>query len=558
VPLLDSRGSELAVRGRPSIIAGAALAGYAAAIGLTRGPEEWILAAPLVFVTILAPAANWLLKSPNAWLTIFFAVALLAPPLPVALGNSGPHPAIAIALVGVVIGLIRLQEWRFERTLLSGALVLFFSVLAISIGPAAIYSGTNLALESLVRVGLAGISAYVFFYVSAGPGRIPTLMGGVLVRDRGGARGSGDPPHNKGWCDRGGARGSHGLADPPHKRWTVGVRRSRLAGTSAGPTKSGLADLSTTLTGGVGGPSVPLGLLCWIAVASATFAILDFYFQFPAPAGFGPQFIWLDAGVFRRAQGLFYEASTLGNFCAFFLVMTAVAIVKRIASRVVLLAGGAILMTALILSYSRSCLLNLGIGLTVLLVLERRRISLWRVALVAGATGAAVTAILTRFFPAYAELYWTRLSGSVDLALASNAHLLSGRLESWQTLLRFLAEHPWHALIGVGYKTLPYSSFTGQPIVADNMYLSILVETGVVGLGALMVLNFAILRAGYRAARSGEAEKSFYGTWIFCFWAGQAVQMFSADLLTFWRVLPVYFWVLAMAVRKSDGRGWGG
>jgi O-antigen ligase len=90
------------------------------------------------------------------------------------------------------------------------------------------------------------------------------------------------------------------------------------------------------------------------------------------------------------------------------------------------------------------------------------------------------------------------------------------------------------------------------------MYLSILVETGVVGLGALMVLNFAILRAGYRAARSGEAEKSFYGTWIFCFWAGQAVQMFSADLLTFWRVLPVYFWVLAMAVRKSDGRGWGG
>ena len=471
----------------PHIIIGATLATYAAAIAVARGPAEWILAAPLVFVTILAPAASRLLKSPNAWLTVFFAVALLAPPLPVAFGNSGPHPAIAIAFMGVAIGLIRLREWRFERSLLSGALVLFFATLAVSIAPAAIYSGTDVALESLVRVGLAGISAYVFFYVSAGPGRIPTLTGGVGMRDQGVARGSGDPPH-----------------------W----------------------------------------LLYWIAVASAAFAIVDFYYQFPAPAGFGPQFIWLDTGVFRRAQGLFYEASTLGNFCAFFLVMVAVAMVKRIGSRTALLAGGAILMTALILSYSRSCLLNLGVALATLLVIERRRISLWRVAVTAGATGVAVAAILTRFFPAYAELYWTRLSGSVDLALESNTHLLSGRLESWQTLLRFLAEHPWHALIGVGYKTLPYSSFTGQPIVADNMYLSILVETGVFGLAALIVLNWAILRAGYRAARSEDAGKSFYGTWMVCFWAGQAVQMFSADLLTFWRVLPVYFWVLAMAVRR--------
>ena len=104
--------------------------------------------------------------------------------------------------------------------------------------------------------------------------------------------------------------------------------------------------------------------------------------------------------------------------------------------------------------------------------------------------------------------------------------------------------------MGLGYKTLPYSDFIGQKVVADNMYLSILVETGIVGLAALMVLNFAIVRAGYRAARSGDAEKSFYGTWIFCFWIAEAVQMMSADLLTFWRVLPVYLWVLAMAVRR--------
>src|ERR1044071_2664351 len=68
-----------------------------------------------------------------------------------------------------------------------------------------------------------------------------------------------------------------------------------------------------------------LRLVYWVALAAAVFACVDFYFQLPAPAGYGPQFVWLDSGVYRRAQGFFYEASTLGNFCAFFLVMIAVA-----------------------------------------------------------------------------------------------------------------------------------------------------------------------------------------------------------------------------------------
>jgi O-antigen ligase len=453
---------------RPLLI-GAALAAYAAAIATARDTTALILAMPLIAI----PAASWLLRSSTAWLTLFFVVALLAPPLPIAaLGNSGPHPAIAIAAIGVAIGFIRLHEWRFERGLLPGALLFFFAILTISIAPAALYSGTDVAFGSLARVALAAISAFVFFYVSAGPARYS-----------------------------------------------------------------------------YGGNAAPVRLIYGVSVASAAFAILDFYYQFPTPAGFGPQFIWLDTGVYRRAQGLFYEASTLGNFCAFFLVMVAVSLVKKIGSRLALLAGGAILLTALILSYSRSCLVALGVALAALVILERRRINFARVAVVAAVTGAAVAGILLRFFPAYADLYWTRLTGSVDLALESNAKLLSGRLDSWQTLLEFLATHPWHALLGVGYKTLPYSSFTGQPIVADNMYLSILVETGIFGLAALIVLNFAILKAGYRAARSEDRDKSFYGAWIFCFWAAQTVQMMSADLLTFWRVLPVYFWVLAMAVR---------
>lgn len=440
---------------------GALAAMYAAAVALARGPAQWVLAAPL----LIAPLSLWVLRSPNAWLILFFAAALLAPPLPAGPGNSGPHPSIVFAAIGGVIGLLRLGEWRFQRGLLPGALVLFFTVLVVSLAPAALYSGPEIALQSLARVALAGISAYVFFYVSAGPGR------------------------------------------------AGGVSRKLLYG---------------------------------CAVAAAAFACLDFYYQFPAPAGFGPQFIWLDTGIYRRAQGLFYEASTLGNFCAFFLLMTVIALVRRTGSRMALLAGGVILATALMFSYSRSSVANLVVALAALAVIERARPAVRWMAVWIAAALAAFVVVLFQAFPSYAELYWVRLWKS----FSTNESVLSGRAESWRTLLEFLREHPWHAIFGVGYKTLPYSDFIGRPVVADNMYLSILIETGLVGLAAMLLLNLAILRAGYIAARRGDEEHSFYGTWIFCFWSGQVVQMLSVDLLTFWRVLPVYLWVLAMAVRK--------
>src|SRR5262249_36190480 len=110
--------------------------------------------------------------------------------------------------------------------------------------------------------------------------------------------------------------------------------------------------------------------LYWIAAIAALFAIVDFYFQLPAPAGDGAQFVWLDSGVYRRAQGLFYEASTLGNFCAFFLVMIAVSFARPAAeapvSRKLLLAGGGLFVTALVLSYSRASLLNVLVACLVL------------------------------------------------------------------------------------------------------------------------------------------------------------------------------------------------
>jgi O-antigen ligase len=288
-------------------------------------------------------------------------------------------------------------------------------------------------------------------------------------------------------------------------------------------------------------------------VVAALFACVDFYYQLPAPAGYGPQFVWLDSGVYRRAQGLFYEASTLGNFCAFFLVMIAVCLARGRAenpvSRKALAIGAILLVAALVLSYSRASLLNVAAACAVLLWRYRKK---WGARKLAALLSLAiVAAVLTwRIFPAFTDAYWLRLSGSAQYLFSATETVLSGRVASWQTLAAWIRDNPWRLLWGIGYKTLPYTKYLGTPLVADNMYLSLLVETGIAGLAALLWVNVAILRAAARASRAADPQRSFCGTWMLCFWCGQMVQMFSGDLLTYWRVLPVYFFVLALAVRS--------
>jgi O-antigen ligase len=300
-------------------------------------------------------------------------------------------------------------------------------------------------------------------------------------------------------------------------------------------------------------------LLFRMAMLAALFACADFYFQFPAPAGFGPQFVWLEQGVFRRAQGLFYEASTLGNFCAFFLVMILVAAFRtrdeRICSRLVLAVGGVLFGAALIFSSSRASLLTVVVAGCALIYVRRLRIGRALFALSASLIAAAL--VVRAALPAFSSHYWTRIEASIQYLGSSPDGVLSGRVASWNAITGFLITQPWHALFGIGYKTLPYTSYVGAGLVADNAYLSLLVETGIFGLIAFLLLNAGILRASFRAARSLSSEASFFGTWIFCFWCGELVQMLSGDLITYWRVLPVYFWVLATAVRASeeyDGR----
>jgi hypothetical protein len=427
-------------------------------------------------LVIAPPAAAalvlWTLAQPGRWLLLFLLAALLTPPLPFDLGNSGPHIAVVFAALGGFAGVLRARGWRFRPGPVNGPLIALAAVMLASAAPAAILSGADPALGSVARTALFGISAYAFFYTAYGPA-------------------------------------------PPFAsiRWIYGA-----------------------------------------AVAAALFACVDFYFQLPAPAGFGAQFVWLDSGVYRRAQGLFYEASTLGNFCAFWLAMILAAFsiprARRPVSSAALAAGGAAFFAALVLSYSRASLVNVAVAACVL-ALRRRGELRWKRLVVLLAVSVPAGALLVwKLFPSFAEMYWLRISASAEYMFTATNGVLSGRVASWSTLGGWLAANPFHALFGLGYKTLPYTRYAGGPMVADNMYLGLLVETGMAGLAALVWLNIAVLRAAARASRSADPRRSFLGVWMLSFWAGETVQMLSGDLLTYWRVLPLYFWILGLAVRE--------
>jgi O-antigen ligase len=156
-------------------------------------------------------------------------------------------------------------------------------------------------------------------------------------------------------------------------------------------------------------------------------------------------------------------------------------------------------------------------------------------------------------YPSFASNYWSHIGGTVRYLFERPDSVLSGRLTNWQRLFDFIASHPWQTIFGIGYKTLPYTSHLGDPLIADNTYLSVFIETGISGLCTFLILVGLILRATFRAATSSGREASLLGKWMFCFWCGQIVQMLSGDLLTYWRVLPVYFWATAAAMRAYEG-----
>src|SRR5277367_6273796 len=113
------RVSAAQVRQRPDAWAALAFGAWAAAIATAPGvPTKLLLCAP----ALAAAALWWSLQSPTRWLALFFGAALLMPPLPIAIGDSGPHPCLVFAALGLLAGLLWAGDWHLVPNGLTAAM----------------------------------------------------------------------------------------------------------------------------------------------------------------------------------------------------------------------------------------------------------------------------------------------------------------------------------------------------------------------------------------------------------------------------------------------------
>ena len=260
--------------------------------------------------------------------------------------------------------------------------------------------------------------------------------------------------------------------------------------------------------------------LLWLGALSALYGIIDFYYPLPLPHPFADQFIYLKGERIRRAQGVFYEASSFGNLCAFFLsfsLFLLYSLRKRFSAmgQVLIFVSTGIFTIALFLSYSRGCWLNVLVTVAVFILLQRK-IRLSAVILLILLNGG----LLFLFYWLSPELilnFFDRRLGALAEFWSDPNFATSGRWENWTTLITYFADHPWLLLFGIGYKTIPFTNLFGKEIIADNGYLSSLFETGILGMVAFLYLNRVILKLLHHGSLRSSTNCSLYASFLLAF-----------------------------------------
>lgn len=288
--------------------------------------------------------------------------------------------------------------------------------------------------------------------------------------------------------------------------------------------------------------------LLWLGALSALYGIIDFYYPLPVPHPFADQFIYLKGERIRRAQGVFYEASSFGNLCAFFLsfsLFLLYSLRRRFSTigQACILVSTGIFTIALFLSYSRGCWLNVLVTGGVFILLQRK-IRFNAVILLILLTGGFLF-LFYRLSPELIFNFFDRRLGAL-MEFWSDPNLASsGRWENWTTLITYFSDHPWLLLFGIGYKTIPFTNLFGKEIIADNGYLSSLFETGILGMVAFLYLNRVILRLLHKCRLRSSTNCSLYASFLLAFWCGEMVQMVTGDIFTYWRNMIVFLAMMA-------------
>lgn len=291
------------------------------------------------------------------------------------------------------------------------------------------------------------------------------------------------------------------------------------------------------------------------AAASAIYGVIDFVWPIPIPHPAADQFIWLGSGMIRRAQGVFFEASSFANMCGFFLAAAAAALLtgkERVLglSKACLMAFIAVLMLAVFLSFSRSAW---GCVLTSILVFGAffGRVRAGRVAWFLFALCLPLF-LLPLYSPELWNYFLVNRVGHFTQLFTDPNLVSSGRIDTWRRIAGVLQEHPHYFIFGVGYKSLPRTHLFHETIITDNGFLNLLLETGIAGLFSFVLFLAIAFRAFRRLAHSSSVKTAFWGGFLFSFWCGECVQLMAADAYTYWRNMAVFLTLMGIVMNWAE------
>lgn len=247
-----------------------------------------------------------------------------------------------------------------------------------------------------------------------------------------------------------------------------------------------------------------------------------------------------------RAVGVFLDPNHLSSYLSMIILLAVVVWRRRQASvsRLLLVTVLVLCSAALLMTFSRAGWLFLLVS-TVAYVLVSHDLSLRRkVGLLSTMLGSIVlcVVILGRVLPGLSVGLLNRILDTVDLASGGDWNAaMSGRLHVWQVGWHVFLSHP---IFGIGYKCLPELFIMG-----DNNYLTMLAEGGIIG-ATIWIVWLAVIASGtYRLAR-----KHWLGEYLFAVWLALLVNMATADIMTYWRTLPLFFALLGVGLATAHSK----
>ncbi|MEN6520003.1 MAG: O-antigen ligase family protein [Armatimonadota bacterium] len=288
-------------------------------------------------------------------------------------------------------------------------------------------------------------------------------------------------------------------------------------------------------------------LLKWILIGVIGAAVLglisiwkiDWFFTlYKAEDNYGFQ-IWVPGLVIWRAIGVFLDPNHLSSYLSMGILLALVLSVKsKIPVNRFLIIGTLVIGSiALLLTFSRAGWLSLFIS-TIVYISISKDLKRTRKIQILSSIGSFIVlgiAVIYLAFPDMSLGLLNRVVDTFDQASAGDWNAVtSTRLSVWQTGIKEFYKYP---IFGIGYKCLPELFLMG-----DNNYLTMLAECGLIGAGIWAVWLLSVSVYLYNLAK-----RHWIGEYILAVWVGLVINMATADIMTYWRTLPLFFGLLGVS-----------